>query len=184
MVPDPPPSPPPSPDPTILSTTIYHSLRDLAAAQLRERPARSLQPTALVHEAWLRIARLPERRGPLRAQFFALAGKAMRSVLVDHARRRLAEKRGGGRATTGDVDQVGIEVEGVDDVLALEDALVRLERKEPDLVEVVELMFYCGKTAAEAAELVGASSRTVERRWRLARAWLHGELGGARGGER
>jgi RNA polymerase sigma factor (TIGR02999 family) len=167
------------PDPAVLSTTIYHSLHALAARQLREQPANSLQVTALVHEAWLRIARLQELRGEARAQFFALAGKAMRSVLVDHARQRLAQKRGPGRRVDLDPELLGAQPPPPEDVLALDEAMLRLEAVDVELVHVVDLMFFCGKTAAEAAELLGTSSRTVERRWRFARAWLRQEIGEA-----
>ena len=165
-------------DPTQLSSTIYRSLHELAAIQLRDQRAQSLQPTALVHEAWLRIAQLREVRSEHRAQFFALAGKAMRSVVVDYARRRLAQKRQGDHAG---IDAVDIPVpEGLPgaDVLAIDEAMQRLEAVDPELVRVVDLMFFCGKTAAEAAVLLGTSGRTVERRWRFARAWLRNELGG------
>jgi RNA polymerase sigma factor (TIGR02999 family) len=166
-------------DPTLLSATIYQSLHELAARQLLHQRQRSLHPTALVHEAWLRIARLQELRGDQRAQFFALAGKAMRSVVIDHARRRQAQKRGAGRAEAGDPDaqaeRTGLPAH---DVLALGEALARLETIDAELVRVVDLMFFCGKTAAEAAELLGASARTIERRWRFARAWLRDELSG------
>lgn len=168
-------------DPTALSSTIYRSLHELAAHQLREQRAHSLQPTALVHEAWLRIARLDDVRGEHRAQFFALAGKAMRSVVVDYARRRLAQKRGGG-ATAGELVDIAMPagLPGAD-VLAIDEAMQRLEGVDPELVRVVDLLFFCGKTAAEAADLLGTSSRTVERRWRFARAWLRNELGDADG---
>ncbi len=165
-------------DPTQLSATIYRSLHELAAAQLADQRANSLQPTALVHEAWLRIARLQELRGEQRAQFFALAGKAMRSVVIDHARRRQAQKRGSGRRTELATDQLAA-ARGLPaaDLLAVGEALARLETVDPELVRVVDLMFFCGKTASETAALLGASSRTVERRWRFARAWLRDELG-------
>jgi RNA polymerase sigma factor (TIGR02999 family) len=164
------------PDRTLLSTTIYQSLHQLAANQLRGRQAVSLQPTALVHEAWLRIAGLDEVRAQQRAQFFALAGKAMRSVLVDHARRRMAHKRGAAQRLDIDIEQLGIDGTPCADILALDQALQQLEQQDPELVQVVELMFFCGKTAAEIGELIGTSSRTVERRWRFARAWLREAL--------
>jgi RNA polymerase sigma factor (TIGR02999 family) len=171
---------PPQPfaDPTQLSSTIYQSLHQLAAVQLRDQRAQSLHPTALVHEAWLRIARLPDVRSEHRAQFFALAGKAMRSVVVDHARRRLAQKRQHGDAGVDAAEPVVPEGLPATDVIAIDDAMTRLESVDPELVRVVDLMFFCGKTAAEAAALLATSTRTVERRWRFARAWLRNELGG------
>lgn len=164
------------PDRNQLSATIYASLHQLAANQLRGGQAVSLQPTALVHEAWLKIAGLDEVRAQQRAQFFALAGRAMRSVLVDHARRRLAHKRGAAQRLDVDIEQFGIDGAPCADILALDQALADLERQDPELVQVVELMFFCGKTADEIAELLGVSSRTVERRWRFARAWLREAL--------
>jgi RNA polymerase sigma-70 factor, ECF subfamily len=166
-------------DPTLWSSSIYHSLHELAARQLRDQRQNSLQPTILVHEAWLRIARLQQLRGEQRAQFFALAGKAMRSVVVDHARRRLAHKRDGGRRSDLDPDATSADAgPGALELLALDEALQRLEAVDPDSVRVVDLLFFAGKTAAEAAELLGTSSRTVERRWRFARAWLRDVIGG------
>lgn len=165
-------------DPRLLSTTIYHSLHELAARQLREQAAPSLQPTALVHEAWMRIANLPAFRGTLRAQFFALAGKAMRSVLVDHARRRSALKRDVQRRIEFDPDQIGIDTTPNAEILALDEALQKLEQVDPELVRVVDLIYFCGKSPDEVGELLGVSGRTITRRWRLARAWLREELGG------
>lgn len=172
----------PQPPPPVgghLSSTIYQSLHELAARELLHKRAHTLQPTALLHEAWLRIAALPPNADRERAQFFALAGKAMRSVLIDHARRHQAQKRDGGRrhdiddATPGNGDGMPVE-----DLLSIAEALQRLEAHDPELVQVVDLMFFGGRTAAEAAELLGVSSRTVERRWRFARAWLRDELDG------
>jgi RNA polymerase sigma factor (TIGR02999 family) len=165
--------------PSELSASIYASLHELATRQLRDQRQNSLQPTSLVHEAWLRIAKLRELRGEQRAQFFALAGKAMRSVVVDHARRRLAHKRDGGRSSGVDPDATSAAAgPAANELLALDEALQRLEAADPESVRVVDLLFFAGKTAAEAAELLGTSSRTVERRWRFARAWLRDCLGG------
>jgi RNA polymerase sigma factor (TIGR02999 family) len=177
------PEPPrPFADPTLLSATLYQSLHELAARQLADQRANSLQPTALVHEAWLRIAKLQELRGEQRAQFFALAAKAMRSVVIDHARARQAKKRGSGRRADVDIDAVAAPGGMPDaDVLALGEALTKLEQVDPELVRIVDLMCFCGHTAAETADLLGSSQRTVERRWRFARAWLRDELGGEGG---
>lgn len=169
--------PRPAPDPAVLSSTIYQSLHELAARQLRDQHAHSLQPTALVHEAWMRIAKLQDLRGEARAQFFALAGKAMRSVLVDHARRRSARKRDGGERIDLDEEQLGAETTPAIEILALDEALQRLEGIDANLVRVVDLMFFCGKSIDETAELLGTSGRTVKRRWRFARAWLREQLG-------
>lgn len=175
------PEPPPPPVSTPWTTTLYHSLHELAARQLKQDRASSLQPTLVVHEAWLRIARLHGGHGELRAQFFALAGKTMRSVVVDHARRRLAQKRGQGQRADAAIDVetvAGGRMPPDENVLALGEALQRLEHEDPELLAVVDRMFFGGQTAAEAAADLGVSSRTVERRWRFARAWLHEALGG------
>ncbi|MBI5851989.1 MAG: sigma-70 family RNA polymerase sigma factor [Planctomycetes bacterium] len=171
------PSDSPRDDRSALDTAIYRELHDLAARQLADqRDDHTLQPTALVHEAYLRIARLPgsDERG--RGQFFALAGKAMRSVLVDHARRRAAAKRQGGQRIdlTTAIGELGRERI---DVLDLDDALRRLADIDQELVTIVELLFFGGMTASEAGEALGVSSRTVERGWRTARAWLRSALG-------
>ncbi|MCC6781700.1 MAG: sigma-70 family RNA polymerase sigma factor [Planctomycetes bacterium] len=162
-----------------LDTAIYRELHQLAARQLADqRGNHTLQPTALVHEAYLRIARLDGADGRGRGQFFALAGKAMRSVLVDHARRRHAAKRQGGERidlTTG-IGELGRESI---DVLDLDDALGRLALVDPELVTIVELLFFAGMTASEAGEALGVSGRTVERGWRTARAWLRSALAGS-----
>lgn len=173
--------PPPQSSSTPWTTTLYHSLHELAARQLRQDRSSSLQPTLVVHEAWLRIARLHGEHGTLRAQFFALAGKTMRSVVVDHARRRLAQKRGQGQRADAAIDVETLasgRLPADENVLALGEALQRLEHEDPELLEVVDRMFFGGQTAAEAAVDLGVSSRTVERRWRFARAWLHAALGG------
>ncbi|MGE0142923.1 MAG: ECF-type sigma factor [Planctomycetota bacterium] len=159
-----------------LDTELYASLHDLAARQLAgERRDHTLQPTALLHEAWLRIANLNPRDDRSRGEWFALAGRTMRSVLVDHARRRSARKRDGGRRL-----QLTSSLEATDsapiDVLDLESALERLSALDPQLVAIVEMMFFAGMTAAEAAVALAVSSRTVERGWRTARAWLRANL--------
>jgi len=164
------------------STTVYNELHALAARQLDDQRANhTLQPTALVHEAFLRIANLPEDGGRGRRQFFALAGKVMRSVLVDHARRRAAGKRQGGKRLDLTTGISGLAKESID-VLDLNDALERLGAVDAELVTIVELLFFAGMTAAEAAEVLGVSGRTVERGWRTARAWLRTALAPSRDG--
>jgi RNA polymerase sigma-70 factor (ECF subfamily) len=134
-----------------------------------------LQPTELVHEAWIRFAGKDATFGN-RHQFFALAAKVMRSVLVDQARARAAQKRGGGaRPITLEEDAGLVEGKGLD-VLDLEQALLHLETLDGDLSRLVELRFFGGLSHPEIATLTGVPLRTVERRWHLARAWLRGEL--------
>lgn len=146
-----------------------------------ERRGHTLQPTALAHEVWLRL--LPSRNaGRLdRAALLGLAAQAMRRTLTEHARRRGAEKRGGRarRTTLSGLDSGSNGAEPQDLALDLELALVELEGFDPELVRLVELRFYGGRSTEEVAELLGTSARTVKRRWRFARAWLQQRLGGA-----
>ena len=157
-----------------LLPVVYDELRDLARRRLRdERDGHTLGTTALVHEAYLRLRPLDEGQWRDRAQFFALASKVMRHVLVDHARRRDAGKRGGGRAVvTLDPDQHAIDAR-LPEFLAVNDALDQLAALDPRLVQVVECRFYGGLNATETAEALGSSVRTVERDWARARAYLH-----------
>ena len=160
-----------------LMPLVYDELRKLASAYLRRRDrAHTLQPTELVHEAY---ARLADRQGVSmqhRAQFYGLAAKVMRDVLVDHARKRLASKRGGPqlRVSLSRAERIGRgpEVE----VLALDDALKALAETNPQHSRVVELRHFGGLTIDEAAEVMGLSHATVERYWSFARAWLRREL--------
>lgn len=160
---------------------VYHELRRVASRRLaRERPDHTLQPTALVHEAYLRLAGQSRARWDGRAQFFAIAARLMRRVLVDHARARAATKRGAGRTIVGvDLDaHVPLSRTRVD-VLALDAALERLSREDERLARVVELRHFAGLSVVETARALGSSSATVKRDWSLARAWLFKELGGA-----
>jgi len=137
----------------------------------RERPGHTLQPTALVHEVYLRLAGKAPPRWQNRAHFFGIAAESMRRVLVEHARRRNTAKRGGGAPTLEDPEEPASSESGVD-VLALDEALTALARVDPQGSHVVELRFFGGLTAEEAAEVLGVSPATVTRAWRLARAWL------------
>jgi len=158
---------------------VYDVLRQLAAQRLRgARSAVTLQPTALVHEAFLRLVH-GEVDWQSRAHFFAVASRTMRNVAIDHARRRQAGKRGGHAVRvdlTGepDVAAAGTAV----DVLALDEALSRLEALDPRQAKVVELRFFAGLSEEETAAVLGCSPSTVERDWRTARAWLFRELEG------
>ncbi|MCW5982869.1 MAG: sigma-70 family RNA polymerase sigma factor [Bryobacteraceae bacterium] len=160
-----------------LFVEIQAELRRIAGRQLRrETPGRTLQPTALVNEAYLKLAGHLDLEWANRAHFFAVAARAMRQVLIDRARERLAQKRGGGAdRTTLTGAALGFEVE-LDEMLALNEALDRLEKLDPRLRQVVEYRFFGGLEEKEIAELLGVTTRTVERYWTRARAWLYKEL--------
>jgi RNA polymerase sigma factor (TIGR02999 family) len=162
--------------------TMYGELRRMAARYLgRERRNHTLQPTALVHEAWLRLQNERGMAVQGRAHGLALGAQAMRRLLMDHGRHQKREKRGGGVAPVS-LDEVlsGAEGQGVpvEDLLTLEAALTRLEAADPRAAEVVTLQFFAGMTSPEVAEHLGLSLRTVEGDWAHARAWLKRELAG------
>jgi RNA polymerase sigma factor (TIGR02999 family) len=158
---------------------LYEELRRLAASFLqRERPGHTLQPTALVHEALLKCSRWPGVDTLDKPTFVATAARAMRIVLVDHARRKRAEKRGGGRPGVPLDAAMALYEESVSDLVALDEALERLGALDPQLARIVELRFFGGLTEAEIAADLGVSHRTVTRAWRFARVWLAHELGG------
>lgn len=158
---------------------VYDELRRLARARMaREAPGHTLQPTALVHEAYLRLAAGAAPPFASRAQFFAAAAEAMRRILIERARRVRREKRGGGRRrVTLDEGLAGAEPPDAE-LLALDQALARLERLDPAMARVVGLRWLAGLTVEETAEVVGSSPRTVKRQWTAGRAWLHRELTG------
>ena len=175
------------PAPASLFDLLYAELKEVAARRMRgEAHDHTLQPTALLHEAWLRLDgfRQGAWQGP--EHYKAVAARAMRQVLVDHARGRDAERRGGRRATQPldeERDRSWV-VEGADrvEILALEAALTALAERSERQARVVELRFFGGLGQAETAQALGVSEETVKRDWRLARAWLHREL--ERGGGR
>lgn len=155
---------------------LYDELKRIAVAQLAcERPDHTLSPTALVHEAYLRLAAYRRKEWRDRSHFLAAAAIAMRRVLLDHARRRRAQRRGAGR-TRIDLHDAADLATGPVDVLDLEDTLGRLARLDPVKAKVVQLRFYGGLTLDETAAVLGCGSATVVRHWRLARAWLFREL--------
>lgn len=157
---------------------VYRELKGMAAAQLRsERGDHTLQATALVHEAFLRLVDQERADWQCRAQFFDVAARMMRRILVDHARRRARLKRGGGIAGWEPAPALEPPPGTFEDVLALDQALERLERLAPRQVRIVELHFFAGLSVAETADVVGCSESTVSRDWRLARLWLARELG-------
>ena len=163
---------------------VYDQLKRLALRQLRgESPGHVLQPTALISELYLVLVHQRAATGQNRAHFLAIAAQMMRRILVDHARSRLAAKRGGGVMCV----ELGGEMEtlsaaGADhrlEVLAVDRALSRLAGLDPGQAHIVELRFFAGLTVEEAAEVLNQSPRTIKREWRLAKAWLHRELQGS-----
>ena len=156
---------------------VYGELRRIAArARRREPPGQTLQTTALVHEAYLRLVDQNRSRFQSRTQFFAVAAQAMRRILVDQARRRLAEKRGGGRPQQL-VEGFDLPVAADAEVLAVDAAVQALEAVDADLARLVELRFFGGFTVHETATVLGVSPATIGREWAAARAWLQRELG-------
>jgi RNA polymerase sigma factor (TIGR02999 family) len=152
----------------------YEQLRQLAAAQMaREKPGNTLQPTALVHEAWLRLANAGVRTDfKDRTHFFSVAAEAMRCLLIDAARRRLAVRHGGGQIRD-DADILVIAAPDVDErMLAVHEALNRFTLVDKEKAEVVKLRYFAGMSVEESAQALGVSERTIRRHWDFARAWL------------
>jgi RNA polymerase sigma factor (TIGR02999 family) len=160
---------------------VYEELRRLAAAQLaREAPGQTLQATALVHEAWLRLGGAGGYKWEGENHFFGAAAQAMRRILIDNARRKQCPKHGGGR------DRIELEKIELaqpmpsDDLLALDEALTVLAQRDPQAGELVQLRFFAGLTQEQAAAVLGVSRRTADRTWAYARAWLFQQLAGNR----
>jgi len=160
-----------------LLTQVYAELRTIARAKMAsERPGHTLQPTALVHEAWLRLG---DQRFANRAHFFSAAAEAMRRILIDSARRRTAARNGGG-ALRVNVDDVEIAAPAKDEeLLAIHDRLDALADHDRRKAELVKLRYFAGLTITEAADVLGISAPTAKRDWRYARAWLFRTIGAA-----
>ena len=160
---------------------VYEELRKLAAQRLaQEKPGQTLQATALVHEAYLRLVEVePAQPWNSRGHFFAAAAEAMRRILVEQARRKQALKRGGGQERQA-LDQIEITVpEMSDDLLALDEALSQLAVADAQAAELVKLRYFSGLTIKQAADLLGISPRTADHLWTYARAWLLQKIQGA-----
>ena len=159
---------------------VYNELRRLAGRYMRdERTGHTLQPTALVHEAYLRLAAQDRANWQDRAQFMGIAGQLMRRILVDHARKRYAAKRGGTLVTLDEgIGNPRSTAAQPEEILSVDEALARLDRLDPQQARVVELRYFGGLSAAETAEAMGMSQRTVEREWATAKAWLRAQLAG------
>ena len=156
---------------------VYAQLRKLAGHYLKnERTSHTLQATALVHEAYLRLTRLREMDWQDRGHFFALAAQVMRRVLVDYARANRARKRGGSREVLSIDAELSISKAQAEPLIALDEALVRLAERDPRQSRIVELRFFGGLTEEETGAILGISTRTVKRDWRIAKAWLHEEI--------
>jgi RNA polymerase sigma factor (TIGR02999 family) len=157
-----------------LLPAVYQELRHLAAQKLaREKPGQTLQATALVHEAYLRLLGAGEQTWNGRTHFFTAAAEAMRRILIENARRKHRIKRGGDQQRV-DVDEAEIPIEGPsEDLLALNEALVRLEAADKIKAELVKLRYFAGLTLEQAAELLEISPSTAKRHWTYARAWLY-----------
>ena len=156
---------------------VYAELRRLAGSYLRrERPGHTLQPTALVHEAYLRLIDQTQVRWQNRAHFFGVAAQMMRRILVDHARSQQAEKRGGDVQKLSLDDNIDVSGERASDLVALDEALDRLAEFDPQKSRIVELRFFSGLSVEETAEVLGVSAPTVKRQWRMAKAWLYGQV--------
>ena len=164
-----------------LMPAIYDELRRQAAHYLRqERPGHTLQTTALIHEAYVRLVDQRNVQWQNRAHFFGIAAQMMRRILVDHARTKKRAKRGGSDIKVS-LNDAAIAVKGQDlDVVAVDEALSRLAKIDEQQSRVVELRFFSGLTVEETAEVMGISPATVKRDWSMAKAWLHRELSGSR----
>ena len=156
---------------------VYEELRRLAAQKMAlEQPGQTLQPTALVHEAWLRLVGGDDVRFDGHGHFFAAAAEAMRRILIDRARQKLSLKRGG-RAERVNLDELEVAVAADDDtLLAVDEALTKLAHEDPDSAKFIKLRFFAGLTNDEAAQALGIPERTARRHWSFARAWLYREI--------
>jgi RNA polymerase sigma factor (TIGR02999 family) len=160
-----------------LLSVVYEELRRLAAAKMAsEAPGQTLQATALVHEAWLRLTSDEKRQWNDRTHFFAAAAEAMRRILVDNARRKRAERHGGGQQRVEMPELASAVMETDDKVLAVNEALEKFTLLDPQKAELVKLRYFVGMTLEQAAEALGISERTAKRYWAFARAWLHEEI--------
>jgi RNA polymerase sigma factor (TIGR02999 family) len=160
-----------------LLPVVYEELRLLAAQKMsHERPGQTLQATALVHEAYIRLVG-PEAQGwDSRGHFFAAAAEAMRRILIENARRRKRCKHGGAHERV-EMQDADLAVEGPpDDLIALDEALTKLAREDPIVADLVKMRYFAGLTLEQAAEILGIARRTADRHWAYARAWLHREI--------
>ncbi len=159
---------------------VYAELKAMAGAQLRrERPDHTLTPTGLVHEAFLRLVDQRSATWESRGHFLGVAAQAMRRILVDHARRRMAKKRGRQHQVTLDTDAEIATTTSSEEVVGVDEALERLATVDTRQARLIELRYFAGLSIEETADVMGISPATVKRDWALARAWLHHELSNA-----
>jgi RNA polymerase sigma factor (TIGR02999 family) len=160
-----------------LMPLVYAELHRMASRYMgMQNPGHTLQPTALIHEAYVRLAGDDERQWKNRAHFFGVAAKSMRHILVDHARTHQATKRGGGRHAVALDEAVVVSDERMAEIVALDDVLADLAKLNPRQSEVVELKYFGGLSAEETTEVLKVSPETVMRDWRAAKAWLYAQL--------
>jgi RNA polymerase sigma factor (TIGR02999 family) len=160
-----------------LASLVYDDLRRMAGRYMhRERAGGSMQATILVHDAFFRLVEQDDRSWQNRTHFFAVASVLMRRLLIDYARRRNAARRGGSAINIPLEEGVAMYRDPYDELLAVDEALSRLDTFDPRLCRIVEMRYFAGMTEEEIGEALGISARTVKRDWRVARAWLHGEL--------
>ena len=156
---------------------VYDELRRLAAQKLsHEKPGQTLQATALVHEAYIRLVGTDDQQWDSRGHFFAAAAEAMRRILVENARRKRTEKRGGRQRRYDLLEPDLVAQPPDDDLLALDEALSKLSEEEPGMAELVKLRYFAGFSVEQVAQALGISARTAKRHWAFARAWLLREL--------
>lgn len=156
---------------------IYGELKRIARAHMRgERPDHTLQTTALVHEAYLKLIRQRKGNWQCRSHFFGIAAQIMRRIMLDHARGHLRQKRGGSRQTICLEETLAFSADQSEELVRLHEALERLSSIDPRQGKIVELRFFGGLSVQETSEVVGVSPKTVKRDWAVAKAWLHGEL--------
>jgi RNA polymerase sigma factor (TIGR02999 family) len=161
-----------------LMAQLYTELRSLAGVLTRQLPpGQTLQPTALVHEAYLRLVRNQDPGWEGRRHFFGAAARAMREILIEQARRKASQKRGGQAQRVELAEGLAWIEPPADDLLALDEAIARLQAEDQRLAEIVQLRYFTGLSVEETAGVVGASVRTVKRDWRYARSWLARQLG-------
>jgi len=163
-----------------LTPLVYKELKRIAGGQLRnERPGHTLQATALVHEAYLKLVDQRDVSWQNRAHFFGVAAQVMRRILMDYARGRIRDKRGGGLNRTTLDEALVVSADRASDLVAIDEALSRLEALDARQAKIVELRFFGGLSVEETAEAMGISTPTVKREWAMAKAWLYRELSSA-----